>query len=169
MLLLLFLTSLFRGNGKNPSVVGVTKCKPNDHIIFASLLLGGIILTVIGGIVVQREYKKKVELRYNFVKGDVLMTWCAILKLSSIALLGGFISGGFGVGAALIFNPTLVQYDIHPMVASGTGMFITMFGAISSTCIVMIFGKLNLWYALVLCIMAGLGSFFGLFMQYKIV
>jgi hypothetical protein len=62
MLLLLFLTSLFRGNGKNPSVVGVTKCKPNDHIIFASLLLGGIILTVIGGIVVQREYKKKVEL-----------------------------------------------------------------------------------------------------------
>lgn len=88
MLLLLFLTSLFRGNGKTPSVVGVTKCKPNDHIIFASLLLGGIILTVIGGVLVQREYKKKVELGYVFVKGDVLMTWRRILTLSSIGLLG---------------------------------------------------------------------------------
>jgi hypothetical protein len=30
-----------------------------------------------------------------------------VLTLASIGFLGGFISSGFGVGAALIFNPTL--------------------------------------------------------------
>jgi uncharacterized membrane protein YfcA len=73
------------------------------------------------------------------VKGDFEMTLKTILKLTFIGFMGGFISGGFGVGAALIFNPTLFQFDLHPATASGTGMFITMFGAISSTIIIIIF------------------------------
>ena len=73
------------------------------------------------------------------MKGDFEMTLKTILKLTFIGFMGGFISGGFGVGAALIFNPTLFQFDLHPASASGTGMFITMFGAISSTIIIIIF------------------------------
>lgn len=48
-------------------------------------------------------------------------------------------------------------------------MFITMFGSISSTFIVLIFGNLNLAYALVLVVMIGWGTYFGLFMQYRLV
>ena len=54
MLFLLFITSLFRGNGKTPSVVGVTKCQPADHGIFASLIIGGIILTFAGAYVTRK-------------------------------------------------------------------------------------------------------------------
>ncbi len=48
-------------------------------------------------------------------------------------------------------------------------MFITMFGAISSTFIVIILKNLNLVYALVLVVMISLGTVPGLFMQLKLV
>jgi uncharacterized membrane protein YfcA len=66
---------------------------------------------------------------------------------------GGFIAGGFGVGAGIIINIALTHLDVFPPVASGTSMFTTMQGAISSTIIVIIYGKLNLAYAGVIVLM----------------
>jgi hypothetical protein len=47
MIIILFLISLFRGNGKIPSVLGVTKCKPVDHFLLVLLIVIGIAYTVI--------------------------------------------------------------------------------------------------------------------------
>lgn len=48
-------------------------------------------------------------------------------------------------------------------------MYITMFGAITSTIMTIIFNKLNYWYALYFCIMTFVGTYPGLLMQYYLV
>jgi hypothetical protein len=54
MLLILVITSLLRGPGHSPSVIGIQRCYPVDHVLFAILIVGGIVLTIIGGIVVKK-------------------------------------------------------------------------------------------------------------------
>ena len=108
MLCILFIVGVFRGSGHVPSVIGVQKCDPADDALLAILLVAGFVQMIIGAIWVNQELKIKKELGYTFVKGDVEMTTGNIIKLAFVGVLGGFISSGFGVGAALIFNPTLV-------------------------------------------------------------
>jgi hypothetical protein len=48
MLVILFLVSLFRGDGKNPSVVGVTKCKAADNVLLAILIVSGLVELIVG-------------------------------------------------------------------------------------------------------------------------
>lgn len=91
-----------------PSVIGVFKCSVLDDELLAMLLAAGFVQMIIGAIWVNQEFKIKKELGYTFVKGDVEMTTGNIIKLAFVGIMGGFISSGFGVGAALIFNPTLV-------------------------------------------------------------
>lgn len=108
MLGILFIIGLFRGSGKVPSVIGVLKCTALDNVLLAILLAAGFVQMIIGAIWVNQEFKIKKQLGYTFVKGDVEMTTGNIIKLAFVGVLGGFISSGFGVGGALIFNPTLV-------------------------------------------------------------
>lgn len=85
--------------------------------------------------------------------------------LTFLGLVGGFISGGFGIGPAFILNPVLTQLDVFPPVASDTGMFVTTYGTITSTIIVIIFGKLNLVYTGVLILLIIPGSYIGIRLQ----
>ena len=89
--------------------------------------------------------------------------------LTFLGLVGGFISGGFGIGPAFILNPALTQLDVFPPVASDTGMFVTMYGTITSTIIVIIFGKLNLVYTGVLILLIIPGSYIGIRLQIVLV
>jgi len=54
MLLILIITSLLRGPGNSPSVIGIKRCYPVDNLLFAILIAGGIVLTIIGGVVVKK-------------------------------------------------------------------------------------------------------------------
>jgi hypothetical protein len=126
----------FRGNGRDISIVGVVKCDVGDHLLFASIIVGCALFTFIGALINRREQRIKVELGYTFATGDLDWTWTAVFNLAFIGFMGGFISAGFGLGAALIFNPTLMGLAIHPSVASDTGMFLSMVGSTASTFIV---------------------------------
>ena len=97
------------------------------------------------------------------------MTKLSILKLAFLGFMGGFLNSGFGVGSGLVFNPILVQFDLHPAVASGSGMFITMVSTFSSSIVVLVAGKMNLIYALILCIMTIVGTIPGIILQPKLV
>lgn len=85
------MSSLFRGNGKTPSVVGVTKCLPADHIILVLLIISGIVYTVIASLWVRRDYIYKKQIGYNFIKGDIPMDVKSIIKLSAIGFMAGFL------------------------------------------------------------------------------
>ena len=107
MLVILFLVSLFRGDGRNPSVIGVRKCTPADNGILASLIIAAVIEFVIGVWWIGQELKTKSRLGFKLEKGDIEMKPTNIILLTFLGLLGGFISGGFGVGPAFVFNPFL--------------------------------------------------------------
>ena len=92
-----------------------------------------------------------------------------ILLLTLLGLLGGFISGGFGVGPAFVFNPILFALGIMPAVASDTGMYVSTIGTLSSTIVVLCFKKLNLAYCGVIVLMVIPGTLIGLHWQYKLV
>ena len=166
MLVILFLVSLFRGDGKNPSVVGVTKCKAADNVLLAILIVSGLVELIVGSCWINQELKVKKRLGYDFPKGDVEMTIKNVTLLTFMGLLGGFISGGFGVGPAFIFNPLLFQLGVPPPIASDTGMYVTTVGTLSSTIVVICFKKLNLAYAGVIILMVVPGTLLGLVSQY---
>ena len=92
-----------------------------------------------------------------------------IVLLTFLGLLGGLISGGFGVGSSFVFNPLLFQLGMIPPVASDTGMYVTTFGALSSTIVVLFLQKLNLAYCGVILLMIIPGTLIGLYCQYKLV
>jgi hypothetical protein len=48
MLIILLLVSLFRGDGKRPSIIGVKKCTPADNAILSMLIVLAFFEFVIG-------------------------------------------------------------------------------------------------------------------------
>lgn len=54
MLIALILSSVFRGNGKEPSVIGVTKCSAGDISILVILIVLGICMSFTGAVLAQR-------------------------------------------------------------------------------------------------------------------
>ena len=139
MIIIVFLCTLFRGNGKDPSVIGVTKCEPVDHILLTLLILSGVVSTIIASIWVSRDYIYKEKICYTFEKGDIKLTVPAILKLAFIGFSAGFLQAGFGVGSAFVVSPALFMFDQHPATASATGMYIAMLNTMSASIVVAIF------------------------------
>ena len=82
-----------------------------------------------------------------------------------IAFLGSFFSAVSGVGPGVIFNSVLIQYDMHPGVASATGMYLTMFTALSATINILINEGLDIPYSILICVLTLVGSIPGLFGQ----
>lgn len=169
MVCIVFVCSLFRGNGKTPSVIGVTKCLPADHTILTLLIISGFVFTVIASMWVRNDYLYKKQIGYNFVKGDIAMDVKSILKLGAIGFMAGFLNAGFGVGSAFVVSPALFMFDQNPATASATGMFIATLNCVSSSIVVILFNKLQLWYALILCIATAIGTIPGIILQHKIV
>lgn len=97
------------------------------------------------------------------------MTIPSILKLAGIGFMGGFLNAGFGVGSAFVVSPALFMFDQNPATASATGMFIATINTISASIVVAIFAKLNLVYALMLCIMTAVGTIPGIMLQHALV
>ena len=82
-----------------------------------------------------------------------------------IAFLGAFFAGVSGAGSGLIFNSVLIQYDMHPGVASATGMYLTMWTALSATINVLINKGLNIPYSILICVLTLIGSIPGILGQ----
>jgi len=66
MMIVVFMCTLFRGNGVDPSIVGVTKCMAVDHLLLTILILSGIISTVIAAFWVRRDFVYKQKIGYKF-------------------------------------------------------------------------------------------------------
>ena len=75
---------------------------------------------------------------YNFTRGDQELSVKNSLKLASVAFLGAFFAAMCGIGPGLLFNAVMIQLDMHPDVASATGMYLTMYTTIAATINVLI-------------------------------
>lgn len=110
MITILFVITLFRGNGVDPSVVGITKCQPADHILLVLLIVSGIASTVGASFWVKKEYVYRQKIGYKTFQGDIEMTIPSILKLALIGFMSGFLVAGFGVGSAFVVSPALFLF-----------------------------------------------------------
>ena len=74
MIASLVLVQVLRGSGSEPSVIGATRCTPIDWVLFASLLVFALAMTILAICLQRREYEYKKKIGYNFVPGDFKCT-----------------------------------------------------------------------------------------------
>ena len=83
--------------------------------------------------------------------------------------MGGWVSGAFGLGGGVIFNPLLLSMGVPPSVASSTGMYMVMFSNFGSSVTYVIYQELNIKFGLWIGMFCSLSSIAGLFLLNQIV
>ena len=161
MLILLIVVSLLRGKG-NGKFATVSKCSVTDWSLLAIFIIGGIVLIFAAVVVLSREYKLKLKVKYEFIEGDMMCKPIIITKLIIIGLFAGFLAGFLGIGSALILNPIMILLGMNPVVATETGMYIGIYSAFSAAIQVIILGKVNLDYAINIVVMTFFGTVLGI-------
>jgi len=132
-------------------------------------VLIAIAFTALAAKLANQEFREKKSLGYNFTKGDQEFSSKTIIKLVTVAFTVAFFSGVAGLGPGLIFNSVLVQLDMHPAVASATGMYCTMFTTLAGTINILINKQLNMPFSALICLITFLGTMPGLYGQNWIV
>jgi uncharacterized membrane protein YfcA len=169
MILVVFFVSWFRGNGKVPSIIGVTKCEPLDIALLVVLILAGLCFTYISTKWEHKDYIYKKSIGYKNIKGDIDATPKAIAQLAALGFTSGLLNAGFGVGPAFVLTPGLVLFDQHPACASATSQYIAMLSTLASTIVVYLLDKLNLQYAMWFSLIALIGTVPGIKLQHGLV
>lgn len=130
--------ALLRGSGTN-SIAGISRCETVDWVLFGMLQLFCLIFLLAGIKVAKQDYINKVDCGYEFSPGDFQATSQNLMMLIAIAFVGSMFAAFCGVGPGFIFSPILVMIGLHPIVATATGMYVTMFTTLSASIQVLIF------------------------------
>lgn len=170
MLLLIsnVLVSLFRGSKKAPSIIGIDQCSVPGWLFVVAFVGVCTACTIFGIKIVNREQALKKKVGRGLVKGDVKFETKIVSKLVIFALLGGWVSGALGLGGGAIFNPLLLSMGVPPAVASSTGMYMIMFSTAGSSITYIVFGTLNMKFALWIGFWCALASLVGLVLLNKV-
>jgi len=80
----------------------------------------------------------------------------------SLGFFGGWVAGALGLGGGVIFNPLLLAMGVPPKVSSATGMYIITFSKIATCVIYLIYGLLQMDYALWIAMWSTIGAIAGL-------
>jgi uncharacterized membrane protein YfcA len=165
-LLIMIAIQASRGpGGDRESVVGLTVCQPLSWLLFALFSLLAVLFTYIAARIVDREYKQKLEVGYNFTRGDVTLTAAGMTRLVATSFVGAFVAGLAGVGPGIVFQTYFVVVDMHPSVASGSANILTTFVTLSATINLIIDKRLNIPYTLAINFVTLLASIPGLRLQ----
>ena len=78
------------------------------------------------------------------------------------AFIASFLGNAFGLGGGFIFNPAQIALGVSPPVAASTSMYMITFSAAASTSLFLVFGKVNIPFALWLAIFCGVGVLIGM-------
>ncbi len=87
----------------------------------------------------------------------------ACVKIAIVALFAGFFNAGFGISSTFILNPYLLQIGVPPLITSVTGIFAALVNNISSSVSQILYKKINLVYALMICVPTVVGAVFGIY------
>ena len=80
----------------------------------------------------------------------------------TLGFFGGWVAGALGLGGGVIFNPLLLAMGVPPKVSSATGMYIITFSKIATCVIYLIYGLLQMDYALWIAMWSTIGAIAGL-------
>jgi len=164
MIVLLVVSKLLRGpGGGKESIVGLDICDLGAWITFALLVLASIPMTYAAARIASKEYQAKTNAGYEFVAGDQSFGGRELVKLIAVAYFAAFASGFAGISPGTIFNSIFVQLDMHPAVASATGMYCTLFTTLAASTILLLNEDLNLPYSAMICVITLIGTMPGLY------
>ena len=110
----LFIVQLLRGSGKEPSIIGATRCAAIDWALYAALITFALLMTLVSVCLQRKEYEYKKSINYDFVPGDFKCTTRNAIKLPIYAMVCGFLTASTGTGPGALFNTLLLQLGCHP-------------------------------------------------------
>ena len=87
----------------------------------------------------------------------------------AMSFVGSFLGNALGLGGGFIYNPVQIGLGVAPSVAASTSMYMIMFSAAASTCLLLIFGQVNVEYVLYLAIFCGIGVILGMYFIGKLI
>ena len=168
MVAILLVTTVLRGSGVEPSVIGVTRCQAGDWGLLGVLILGGLLMTLLAVFMLRREYSYKKSIGFTFVTGDLKCTTRNAVKLPVAALITGFVSALSGLGAGISLQAVLLGLQVPPRVSNETAQVIGTYIGVSATVAVLIDNAIALDYAFVFMSMVILGALAGMKIQVDI-
>ena len=166
MLLIMVLSKVARGPGGGfESAFGLQICDAAAWLAFVALVAFAALFTFLAAKIAIKEFVEKKNCGYKFTRGDQELTTKNVFKLSGIAFLGAFLAALSGIGPGVVFNSVMIQLDLHPAVASATGMYLVLFTTLSASINLLINEQLNIPYSLWLSLFTIIGTIPGLFAQ----
>ena len=87
------------------------------------------------GSIKRMQHEQFLKIRYGngLISSDIEMKGRNLVKLMSFSLVGGWVSGAFGLGGGAIFNPLLLSFGVPPKVSSATGMYMIIYATGATT------------------------------------
>lgn len=116
---------IFRG-ATQKSLIGVTECSTGDWIAFIAIGTVAFILAIITINYLRAKYINKRKAGYVLHTSDVHWNYQEGIRLNFISLICGILTGILGLGEGTAYVPLLISLGKHPLVASATGMKISM-------------------------------------------
>jgi uncharacterized membrane protein YfcA len=164
----MILVTLFRGSKSVASIIGIDRCSTEDWTIMLLYLVALCIILYFSLRYVKKEQDLKMRVGFGIVAGDIQFQQSVLVKLVIFALLGGWVSGALGLGGGAIFNPLLLSMGVPPSVSSSTGMYMILFSTAGSSITYLVFGTLNVPFALWIGCWCAVASLVGLYLLNKV-
>ena len=155
--------NLIRGSPKNESIVGLDSCSATSwslligFIVFCGLVTWYNVRQVLREVQIKRKHGALVDSDIDVTDGRTL---AYILVMSFV---GSFLGNALCLGGGFIYNPVQIGLGIASSVAASTSMYMIMFSAAAATCLLLIFGQVNVPYVLYLAISCGIGVILGMY------
>jgi uncharacterized membrane protein YfcA len=156
------IVTFLRGSNNFESVLGISKCGAVDWTLVGSLVLIMFIFSYIGVKINKKEQALKMKVGRGRGPSDLTFTGKQLLSLCFFAFVGGWVSGALGLGGGSIFNPLMISMGIPPSVSTATGMYMIMFSTAASSTIYIVYGAMNIQFAIWLSIWSSMGILTGI-------
>lgn len=118
-----------------------------------------VVTTLIAIRLNKQEQRLKRKYRVNFYQKEIDFDGSSLIILVLAGLMGGFVAGSLGLGGGSVYCPILLTLGMNPRSAGATSIYLVLFSAISASAVNLMFGILDLSYAIYVSIWAVLGTF----------
>jgi len=153
--------TLLRGDS---GIWDIPACSPIDWTLLGIFALAMFTMSGIGLHWNRKEQALKKKAGLGLIDSDIEYSGSDLSYLLVGALFGGWVGGALGLGGGSIFNPLMISLGIPPSVSTATGMFMIMFSTGASTAMYVIYGTLNIQYAVWLSAWCSIGIILGIAM-----
>ena len=149
---ILFLSLLKGGHGA-PSLVHIKGCSAAYWGVVAMTFPFLIIITVVVARWLRRQHRRKLELNYTYLPGDVRWTKRNTILYPGMCMIAGILAGLLGIGGGMVKGPLMLEMGVLPQTTAATASFMILFTSSCTTLQFLILGMLPsdfaIWYGFV--------------------